>query len=475
MEILISENRVAIFNSERFSDEPDGLLEERFVHDEWIEDRINYYHLRSLDFSAVIINKKSQSFSCHISSVVYVPFYLRHDPKGVSIDWDYRRLLKDTDAEIAWDVVLTQIQGIMPYGHRTVIEGVVRTTAGATLTASRHGIKTSLPLPVHFSPPFDHIDSTDIERHFIGALEALLDARPLENRRTAVELSGGMDSALSSMVTKNLLGPGLLSVTAQFDGAMGAAQQKRCATLIQAGGFDNLSLPAARLAPFGETSLRRVRYGVMPEDESYPEIFEASLNIAKTIGVDTLISGLGGDELYVMYADEDRSSSGKEASRCSFLTETGLNYARTTHIAYPTGWLAASCWYSSASRSQRLLRYGIWPVYPYQNIKLAQFISRLPHRYRHDRSILRKSISILLNEDMYEKNYIKETFDPVAIRGIEENRLYLMSLVKESRITNHHYINKHNVISALQGNIRELDRNTYNSLFQTLKILCFFQ
>ncbi|WP_259650078.1 adenine nucleotide alpha hydrolase family protein [Gluconacetobacter diazotrophicus] len=363
----------------------------------------------------------------------------------------------------------------MPYGHRTVIEGVVRTTAGAILTASKNGIKTELPLPVHFSPPFDQIDSTGIERHFTDALEALLDARPLENRRTAVELSGGMDSALSAMVAKNLLGHGLLSITAQFNGAMGVAQRERCATLIQAGGFDNLSLPAVRLAPFGETSLRRVRYGVMPEDESYPEIFEESLSVAKAVGVDTLISGLGGDELYVIYEDEGGNGSGKKNSDCPFLTETGLHYARDIHISYPTGWLAESCWYSSASRSQRLLRHGIWPVYPYQNLKLAQFISRLPYQYRHDRNILRKSISMLLKNDMYEKSYIKETFDPVAMRGIRENKFYLMDLVERSRIANHPYISKDNIISAIQQDFEEMDRDTYNCLFQTLKVLCFFQ
>ncbi|TWB05169.1 asparagine synthase [Gluconacetobacter diazotrophicus] len=474
-EILISRKRVAIFNSERFSDESSGFLDEKSVRDELIDDRIKQYHLRFLDFSAIIIDRESLTFSCHASSIVYAPFYLKHDPGGVSIDWDYRRLLKDTDIDVAWDVVITQIQGIMPYGHRTVVEGVVRTTAGAILAASKNGIEISLPYPVTFSAPFDQIDNGDIERHFISALEALLGARPLENRRTAVELSGGMDSALSSMIAKNLLGDGLFSITAQFDGTMGAAQQERCTALIQAGGFDNLNLPAARLAPFGETSLRRVRYGVMPEDESYPEIFEASLGVAQAAGIDTLISGLGGDELYVIYEDEDGGRNREHAANCPFLTEAGQNYARTVHISYPAGWLAESCWYSSASRSQRLLRHGIWPVYPYQNIQLSQFISKLPYKYRSNRNILRKSISLLLNNDMYERAYVKETFDPVAIRGIKENESYLSELVRSSRISNHKYLKNNKILSSIRSDFDKIDRHTYNCLFQTLKVLCFFQ
>ncbi|WP_259650168.1 hypothetical protein [Gluconacetobacter diazotrophicus] len=75
-EILISKNRVAIFNSERFADEPNGLLDEKFVRDESIEDRIKDYHLRLLDFSAVIIDKELRRISCHASSVIYAPFYL---------------------------------------------------------------------------------------------------------------------------------------------------------------------------------------------------------------------------------------------------------------------------------------------------------------------------------------------------------------------------------------------------------------
>jgi len=334
---------------------------------------------------------------------------------------------------------------------------------------------TNLPLPVRFSAPVDSIDGFDIEQNFIDRIEALFDARPLVNRFTALELSGGMDSALSSMLTSGLLGAGLLSITAQFDGIMGLAQRQRCDALIRAGHLESFSVPAARLAPFGSGSRRRMRYGVMPEDESYPEIFEATLGVAQIAGIDTLVSGLGGDELYVIYEEEEGSDTDVIPLACPFLSKAGSDFVKSAHISYPRGWLSESCWYSSASRSQRLLRHGIWPVYPYHNVKLAQFVSRLPYNCRHDRRLLRKSLSKILGNEMFQAGYVKETFDPVAIRGITENRKYLIELTKRSRVANHEFIDADSIIYNLSQDVSSLDRRVYNCLFQILKVLCFFQ
>ncbi|MFP2961651.1 hypothetical protein ACLEPN_28565 [Myxococcus sp. 1LA] len=122
-----------------------------------------------------------------------------------------------------------------------------------------------------------------------------------------------------------------------------------------------------------------------------------------------------------------------------------------------------------------MLRYGLWPVYPYLNVALARFVSRLPAAHRRDRRILRRTLTQWLGDPAFETAYVKESFDPVARRGITENRAYLQQLVKQSPLALHGDIDTAAILAALASDIDRLDRASYNALFRFLKIACFFQ
>jgi asparagine synthase (glutamine-hydrolysing) len=122
-----------------------------------------------------------------------------------------------------------------------------------------------------------------------------------------------------------------------------------------------------------------------------------------------------------------------------------------------------------------VLRYGLWPVYPYLNEALARWVSRLPREHRRDRRLLRRTLTRVLGEPVFEGDYVKESFDAVALRGIAENRDYLIDLVERSPLSRHPGIDRPAVLAALGGDIAALDRDAYNALFRLLKIACFFQ
>jgi len=473
--VLESRARVAVLTYERFPDEPAELLVEQGLGDAALQARLDELDRHLLDFAALTIDRANRSVRYRASPVISVPAYLIADSHGVSIDWDYSRLLRGRRTEIVWDVALAQIAGFSTYGATTIVAGVHRATAGATLIGTPGGMEVALPEAVIHDGPHEIVPDADIEANLFDAVSSLLAARPLDGARTAVELSGGMDSALTSLAAATVIGPGLMSVGAQFAGSMGAAQQQRRMLLCDAGKFDDLTIPAERFAPFSPRSLRRVRHGVWPEDENYPEMFEAIFGMLQAAGIDALISGLGGDELYLAYEGEEGSRPRNGDAPCAFLTAKGLESARRATSRYPRGWLQETCWQGAASQSQRVLRYGLWPIYPYHHPALARFVSRLPRSHRLDRRLLRRTLTRVLGNPVFETDYVKESFSPVAIRGMNENRDYLIDLVKRSPLSLHPEIDDRAILAASAGDIAELDRDTFNALFRALKIFCFFQ
>lgn len=473
--VLESEDRIAIISLERFPDDPQGLHFEPKISDSDLQARLDAVGRHDLDYAILTIDRRLGSVRYTASPVVAIPAWLIADRDAVSIDWDYARLLAGRETAIEWDIALAQIAGLSSYGPRTIVTGLHRATAGATLIASPGGVEAHLPDPVTHDGPHALQPGADIEAGLFDTVAALLAARPLDPARTAVELSGGMDSALTALAAAHAAGPGLMSIGAQFEGAMGAAQRERRELLRESGGFADLSVPAERFAPFSPASLRRIRHAVWPEDENYPELFEAMFGMLQASGIDTLISGFGGDELYFAYEGEEETAATHGTSAYPFLTPRGAEIAESARSTYPRGWLQQSAWQSAASQAQRVLRYGLWPVHPYQNPALARFVSRLPYPYRRDRRVLRRALTQRLGVPAFETDYVKESFDAVALRGMTDNRDYLIDLVRRSPLSAHPEIDDAAILAALSGDIAALPRDTFQALFRTLKLFCFFQ
>lgn len=473
--VLESEDRIAIISFERFQDDPQGLHFESGISDADLQATVDAASRHMLDYAVLVIDRRSRSIRYTASPVVAIPAWLIADRDAVSIDWDYARLLAGRETAIEWDIALAQIAGLSSYGPRTIVTGLHRATAGATLIASPSGVEAHLPDPAIHDGPHALQPGAEIEAGLFDTIAALLAARPLDPARTAVELSGGMDSALTALAAAEAAGPALMSIGAQFEGAMGAAQRERRELLRESGAFADLSVPAERFAPFSPASLRRIRYGVWPEDENYPELFEAMFGMLQAGGIDTLVSGFGGDELYFAYEGEEESATPGAATACPFLTPRGAEIAEGARSTYPRGWLQQSAWQSAASQAQRVLRYGLWPVHPYHNIPLARFVSRLPYPCRRDRRVLRRALTRRLGVPVFETDYVKESFDGVALRGMVENRDYLADLVRRSALSAHPEIDDAAILAALSGDIAALPRETFQALFRTLKLFCFFQ
>jgi asparagine synthase (glutamine-hydrolysing) len=466
---------LAIICLERFRSDPHGIEHLRPDNEREAAGRLNAVRSHLLDWAILTIDRAGGAISYEASQVHTAPVYLRSHAGRVAIDWDCTRLLRGAEAPIDWPATMAQLAGMVSYTSRTMVAGLYRSVAGATLTVRGDTIETHLPPPAAMPGAQSLFEQASAEDLLFDTVKALIAARDIDPRRTAIELSGGMDSALVALAAADLLGSGVLSYGAQFDGAMGDAQRGRRELLCRHGGFEDVVLPANRFPPFGPHSARRDRFGVWPQDESYPEIFESFFDLLARAGIDTLTSGFGGDELYAVYSGEEPAGDGEDRLDAHpFLTARGRDLARQGDAPGPQGLLADTSWLSAAGRSQRLLRQGIWPVHPYINPILARFIASLPWEYRRDRMLLRRTLTARLGDPVFEQDYVKESFREVAVRGITENRDYLRAMLSRSPVLNPELVDRDRVLAALDGDIAALPSEAFGLLFLVLTTCCFF-
>lgn len=467
--------RLLVVARERFSDDDavSGTCRTADEHeiDTVLADLDNYL----LDYAAFIFDRDDTAIRYRTSPIVSVPAYIHTNGGLVMVDWDYTRLLRKMTVRPSIDIVLAQIAGRSPYGSRTIVENLYRTVADSVTTVKLSGVAFCYPPPIEHEGPRGVAPNVDLTSVLLETIGDLIAARRLSPAQVAVEVSGGMDSALTAMAAAGALDGRLLSIGAQFSGAMGRAQAERRSLLVDRGGFDDLSVPAERYPPFLPGTARRTGLNVLPDDENYPELFEVMFAALRSAGIDTLVSGFGGDELYAIYEGEgDGSDVSRQAFPSPFLSREGRRRAQAVQSDYPTSWLQPSCWQSAAARSQRLLRFGLWPVYPFINVSLARFVAALPYPHRRDRNLLRSTLTRVLGNSVFETDYQKEAFGAVARRGIEENKAYLLDLVRCSPLIEGHGIDGAVLLRSLEVPAISLDKPTFEGLFRSLKVLAFF-
>ncbi|WGM38990.1 hypothetical protein [Caulobacter sp. NIBR1757] len=432
-EALIGPGRRAVIVRERLADDQRPAAEARRLDDAGVEAALAALEAYPLDWLSVVWDPAGRAVRFACSHWGLAPIYLRGDSDQVTASWSPSELL--VPGELPVDAVAASrfLAGSACYGAETMVAGLRRLTAASTIAAEPGRLAVRYPPSSPGVTPADVAAGEDPVTLLLDATAALMELRPLRPDRTAVEISGGMDSAITSLVAARAFGPGLLSYGAVFEGDMGRDQVARRNLIVGTGGMADLAVPAARLAPYGVTSPRRTPLTVWPHDENYPEIFEPMIAFCAGAGIDALITGSGGDELYPLYPHERGGAA--PSDRGSLLTERARALLPGTGDGYPFAGVLESAWVAAAARSERLLRHGIWPVYPFHSRLLTQFTFRLPAQLRHDRRLHRMSLTRLTGDACFETDYVKETFGPTLNIGLARNREFIQALVADARST----------------------------------------
>ncbi|WGG50492.1 asparagine synthase-related protein [Rugamonas sp. DEMB1] len=253
-------------------------------------------------------------------------------------------------------------------------------------------LELAYPPPRRWGQARATLAAADVPAAFETLLAAILRRHDMRGTRMACQLSGGIDSALLSLIAARHGPRPLATYGLLMPGRAGRAQQRRRERLRRACGARDTAVAAIEHLPFAR-SWRLAADPVVPWGEFYHEAFGALMRRARANGDLCMVSGIGGDELAALQWDEldtPPAAPADEAPAHAWMTAPAVEAARTAGLdPAPAGVAFDSVYGGLRAGATLYLREGIWPLYPYAVPELVQLCRALPACWRRDRALQR--------------------------------------------------------------------------------------
>ncbi|WP_369943869.1 asparagine synthase-related protein [Xanthomonas medicagonis] len=381
-------------------------------------DRFNHLYkealLWPLDYLMIEVAQAGCRLKLRAGLLGSAPVYCRVADDGLEISYDLADFFS-RPTTIDLEMASRRLALNADYSARQLCSGVVMLTERATLYAEPGRARYVYPSPTEaVSPSEEAVIDYGMER-FEQLLQRAVSIRPV-SKPIAVELSGGMDSATVACALTRLHG-NILSLGILLDEGYSQAQAERRRMLVETLGLRDTTVHIDALPPTLDLRPRADRADY-PLAEFYLEAFETLWDDAQAQGSEQLFTGLGGDQLFPTYRNEEPPTRGpgddvaSEAKRRAeaLLTPRALNASRSiSGFDAPPGPLSASVLASSMCQAPHLLRRGLWPVNPLSDPHLVAFCRRLPFDSRKDRETMWRYLRANAGE-VFPRSYCKETF-----------------------------------------------------------------
>jgi asparagine synthase (glutamine-hydrolysing) len=362
------------------------------------------------------------------------PLYVAVDRDGVLHgSWDITDLCVHVDGtKLTAREVARRLAMRFRYGHDTAFDGIKRLTERSTATFDLHGLCLAYPTAAAHSTARDlreDVDTDDVVASYDRHLGTTLCRHRYEPEVTAVQLSGGVDSA-NVAVSLADSHPGLITPAALLlPGDGGVQQHRRRAEMIRRMGlgrdltFDALTLPplhpAGRLGSQGPIS---------PYADPYDDAMGVLLGQLATHCIRYVFTGVGGDEMLARtIAERPHLPFGVDRTPAPWLGPAVLE--RLDEIddgIAPASIVNEMTLLALACAAPTMLRTGMWPVHPLADPDLITFGEWLPVDWRTGKHLHRQRLaSIGLSPDAQWPT-VPENFIPVMHHGLATHGLPLI-------------------------------------------------
>ncbi|QBF31183.1 asparagine synthase C-terminal domain-containing protein [Thalassococcus sp. S3] len=378
-----------------------------------------------LDMLVLLIDHKARRVRLRSGRGGNAPVFLMPSDTALIGDWDPQCLLPEVTALRPGAAALFLRNFDMPYGPHTLFEGLELAVADSIVDWSpgqplRHLSAPDWPQPraTALRPGGDPVAVA------LDMLKASMERMIHPDVCYGSELSGGLDSALVSIVAQDQL-EGLFTFGLRLPEMDG--QSERRLSMIERFGFEDHLFDLEKAVPLAPNSPRWEGIGSVPWEETYEEGVAHLLGQARELGVSAMFTGFGGDELCGLHPGEPPVPShlapfepaGEERIDADFLTSDALSamrgYAPETA---PRAAIEGSALETVAYGAALYMRHGIWPIHPLCTPELARFCAALPWEWRAGRRIEREMLRRIGCPEIVAGSRRVDSFLPALASGM---------------------------------------------------------
>lgn len=421
------------------SEESDLVPGTHYVTDKVMQRSRDRFHSSPLSSLVVEISRDVDNprVSIRTGSTQQSTIFVCASTSKVSLSWSFLNIAKTNrnliDAQNLSRWLMLRQQA---YGTSTIFANIKKIPMDSDALIMRHDIRVTSRNTTKSYAPRELRNDVNLFDIFFNKVTDFIERRVGKHGALACELSGGLDSAVTSVIASTV---DRSTVTASIydrkdkEGLSQMHRQRGVATSLR---LPNLSIDVNEHMPYHAGSRRCIGLNVSYFAEPFYEAFYALTSRLKGQGVDVILTGLGGDEAFPVFPTEMRLSGtltgiSRPNKKPSFVTEYASQLSDLAQVI-PTHHLPyhASSAQSVDYRTERLFEQGIWALNPYLEPEIIQFTSSLPFELRHERKFLQ---SILLNNKLHEfAEYKPLSLEPASDRMFETIEDHLMSLLDAS-------------------------------------------
>jgi asparagine synthase (glutamine-hydrolysing) len=404
------------------------------------------------------------------------PLYLAHDTTTLHGSWDMAHLRG-------------HITGINPreaarlltyrprYSSETLFRGVHRVTERATAHYGGH-LYIRYPDPAPHSSSRDLAPDADVLAAFVQAMDAALDARPLDPDTTVFHLTGGFDSGTIATRAAQRW-PGRLATSALLIGGAGRPQQirrrKEIRSAVPFADRDDL-INAMTHAPLHPGCARVRGELISPYEEPLHHPFTRMTKTLAASGARAVVTGLAGDEMVALSQKEyPHRATGEFNDANEPLPWIGPRARSALEFAddaiAPPAVVNSMSLLSLETTAPILLREGIWPIHPFTDPGLVQLGEWLPIDWRQLKQLQRRRLAALGLSDDVTHPRERESFAEVVQHALltHGRRLFEQMLHDGSPLIDEGLIDP----DALRRAVQRLETGSYreNGDAQLLEVI----
>lgn len=365
------------------------------------------------------------------------PIYLAILPDAVFASWnivDLRAYLSDDNLdEYALALRLRRLQG---YTSRTLFHNVVVLTERVLAVLDASGFHLHYPPSApHFAPRPVHAGA-DVVGVYESILGTSLSRWKVPWEHTAIEVSGGLDSANVAVSAASVAERAIVTYGLLLGGQAGGQQERRRAEFVRPRSFLDYTVHALQWPPWCPHGRRGMGDTFNPSEEPYSEAIEAALDQLASPGSTVILTGIGGDELMSLRPWEaSRGETDKtDKARTHFDGSPFFTpKARAIHNDVsglplddaPEPIISGQSLLAAACRASVFLRKGCWPINPLCTPELIRFCEWLPAEWRRDRTLQRARLLRAGMSREWVCPQLREDFAHIMQAGLRRNGLSL--------------------------------------------------